>query len=174
MKVVAQRGSFARDILLSQKAHSKPVDMILRMYLLETVDGLLYNAERLSNGHRHPDLPREYLVTSWMENERSDEDSTGKNLVDLHIGEEIKGDFEWIYPKLSESKIDDDHVIDMIDYYFCESRLDWFLHCEEHIVKYADAVIHAMQHSQGIDIRYLDLDQLNTPERTKLFEGWDA
>lgn len=172
MKVVAQRGSFARDILLSQKAHSKPVDTILRMYLLEAVDGLLYNAERLSNGHRHPDLPREYLVTSWIENEGGNAKSPGKKETSLHAGEEIKGDFEWIYSQLSNSEIREDHVIDMIDYYFSESRLDWFLHCEEHIVKYAGAVIHALQHSQGIDIRYLDLDQLNTPERTKLFDGW--
>ena len=173
MKVVAQRGLFARDILLSQEDHSKPEDSILRMYLLEAVDGLLYHAERLSNGYRFSDIPREYLYMSWFKNEVDGEYPKFKSLVDLHIWEEAKGDFELLYTKLPEAEMDDEFVIDMIDYYFSKSRLDWFLHCEEHIVKYADVVIHALHQSQGIDIRYLDLDRLSTPERTKLFEGWD-
>ena len=182
LEIVAQRGQFAREILVSQMDNSKPIDSVLRMYILEAVDGLLFNTELLSNGYRSPELPRKFLLRSFLENrgvdisqvlDRSDnEDSDKRQVKTADDVVKIEGDFFGIYAQLSKLRFSQENVHDMLDYFFNEDDLAWFRKCDEHITKYADVVIRGLQESREIDNRYLDLELLNIPMQTNLFVGW--
>lgn len=179
MEAVARRGLFARDVLISQMEYSSPVDTILRLYLLEYIDEVVSGAGKLSNGYKIPGLPPQYLLTAFCEdreeNSKAVQERKGaaewyhsKQEVSLDAGGDLSDDFDYLYSQLSLLTFTDEDAADMLDYVFRSSKLNWYLHIDDHIHKYAEAISDGLNRKENIDERHFDLENLFAPYRMKL------
>lgn len=179
VETVSRRGLFARDVLKSQMEHSSPVDTILRLYLLECIDEVVSGAGKLSNGYQMPGLPHQYLLTAFCEdreqsnrtvqegNESAEWDNSSQE-VSLDEGGDLSDDFDYLYSQLSLLTFTDEDAADMLDYFFCAGKLNWYLHMDEHIHKYAEAISDGMNRKENIDERHFELENLFAPYRMEL------
>ena len=161
--------------------YCSPVDTILRLYLLEYIDEIVSSASQLSNGYKTPGLPPLYLLTGFCEdreeNSKAVQERKGaaewyhsKQEVSLDAGGDLSDDFDYLYSQLSLLTFTDEDAADMLDYVFRSSKLNWYLHIDDHIHKYAEAISDGMNRKENIDERHFDLENLFAPYRMDLFE----
>lgn len=181
LEIVSRRGLLAKNILASQVSHTSPVDTILRLYLLQAIDGVVSNAALLSNGYEIADLPRSFLLTAFNEDQGIDpaeimckrdsdcrEKQKKKVLLDSEI--EITEDFDYLYAQLLALSFTMEDVKEMLDYFFDADGLSWYLKSGEYIQQYIEAIMEGFNQKRNIDERHFDLKKLFAPHRMNLFE----
>ena len=193
LEVMAKRGLFAGAILESQKAHSKPIDTVLRLYVLNEIDEVVFRSEQMSNSERSPALPRNYLLSSFRMNDAVPleyqlvPDYMEKRMFDIPEGalEEpfvIGDDFDLLYAQLSKTKFTHEDIDNILDYFFDAEQLKWYADCLESTEKYISEVINAIRKFvdsvkadkpiyENINERYLDLGNLYAPMKMKIFDN---
>lgn len=182
MEAMARRTLFLRDILESQKTHCSPIDTILRLYILNAIDRSPFTAECFSNSFRDDNLPGDFLLTSYLKyngepleikitkGEQGTENQEQKNDVSLEEPVEISDDFSWLYGQLCQLTFTPEDVDDILEYFFHESSLKWYLDCDKHIHKFAEAVLRGLKDFENINEKYFDTLRLSAPQTTKVFE----
>ena len=176
MEAVAQRGLFARWILESQTAYCSPIDSLLQMYLLESIDRIVSSAAKLSDCEKIPDLPESYLLTAFCEDdvELDENESCGraarKRRVPLVSEDEISDDLDYLYSQLSQLTFTGDDISRILDCFFDEKKLEWYQDTRAHVYQYAEAIVNGLDRGENIDERHFDLENLFAPYRMKLFE----
>lgn len=180
LETMAQRALFVKDILESQKDNSPPIDTVLRLYVLNAMYGIMFTSECLSNGFRNNDLPGKYLLTSFREHNGILIDwaiksgykpkKVAEKEISLDDSVEISDDFLWLYGQLRKLTFMPEDVKDLLEYFFQENRLQWYLDCDEKIRKYAEAVLRGLRDFENINEKYFNLFLLSAPLQTKLFD----
>lgn len=186
METMAKRALLIRNILESQKGNCPPIDTVLRLYILNAIDGVVSASECMSNSVRNNDIPGEYLLTNYLESfsdllvrqikedrkgvTRNSEETQGTE-VSLDEPVEISDDFPLLYEQLSKLRFTQDDVEDMLDYFFQDNRLRWYLACDKHIRKYAEAVIRGLKDFENINEKHFNLECLWAPMRINLVDS---
>ena len=181
LKTMAQRAMFAQDILLSQIQSGPPIDTLLRLYLLNEIDRVVFYSEYLSNDGRHIHLPQEYLLTSFWENRGIPIENIfspneiqklvrTKRKVSLAKEEPISDEYTFLYEQLSKLQIEDEDIEEMLDYFFAPSKLAWYQKLEDEVIKFADVVIEGLRKCENIDERHNDWDNFLTLRLMQIFE----
>ena len=181
LKTMAQRAMFAQDILLSQIQSGPPIDTLLRLYLLNEIDRVVFYSEYLSNDGRHNHLTQEYLLTSFWENRGIPIENIfspneiqklvrTKRKVSLAKEEPISDEYTFLYEQLSKLQIEDEDIEEMLDYFFAPSKLAWYQKLEDEVIKFADVVIEGLRKCENIDERHNDWDNFLTLRLMQIFE----
>ena len=181
LKTMAQRAMFAQDILLSQIQSGPPIDTLLRLYLLNEIDRVVFYSEYLSNDGRHNHLPQEYLLTTFWENRRIpienifspielEKQVRIKRKVSLVKEEPISDDYKFLYEQLSKLKIKKENMEEMLDYFFISRNLAWYQKLEDEVIKFADVVIEGLRKFENIDERHNDWGNFLTLRLMQIFE----
>lgn len=181
LKTMAQRAMFAKGILESQMKDHRPIDTLLRLYLLNEIDHVVFYSEYLSNDGRHNDLPREYLLTSFWESRGIPIDNIFspielekqvriKRKVSLVKEEPISDDYKFLYEQLSKLKIKNEDMKEMLDYFFISRNLAWYQKLEDEVIKFADVVIEGLRKFENIDERHNDWGNFLTLRLMQIFE----
>lgn len=181
LEIVSRRGLLAKNILASQVSHTSPVDTILRLYLLQAIDGVVSNAALLSNGYEIADLPRSFLLTAFNEDQgidpveimcKRDSDCREKQkkrvLLDSEI--ELTEDFDYLYAQLLALSFTMEDVKEMLDYHFDSDKLEWYSQSGQHVQKYVEAILSAFGQKKNINESDFELELLATPYRLELFD----
>lgn len=69
MEAMARRGLLVRAVLKSQLDNSKPIDSVLRLYVLDAIDKVVFRSEQMSKHERSSELPETYLLSSFRMND---------------------------------------------------------------------------------------------------------
>ena len=192
LEEMAKRGLLVREVLESQQDHSKPIDSVLRLYVLNAIDEVVFRSEQMSNRERSAELPETYLLSSFRMNAPipieylRDPDYLEKCKFDIPEGalEEklaISNDFSNLYAELSKTTFKHADIECMLDYFFDTEELKWYADCTKSVFQYISTVTSAIQKFvdsvnagepayENINERYLDTGHLFTPMHMHMFD----
>ena len=170
LKTMAKRAMFARNILESQMKYSKPAEILLRLYVLDAIDGVVGFSELLSNGCRDEEVPKCDLLTSFLKNNEISADVMyspvkRKKLlkmvrtVSLEQEQDLSNDGAVLYEELAKLKLADLDMDDVLDYFFDPYKLNWYQNFEEELFRYAEAVAAGLRRGENIDERYFRFER---------------
>ena len=193
IEAMAKRGLLVRTVLESQQDHSKPIDSVLRLYVLNAIDEVVFRSEQMSNRGRSSVFPKTYFLSSFRMNipipieYLNDSDYLKKRKFDIPEGAleeklDISNDFSYLYAQLSKTTFKQADIEYMLDYFFDPEQLKWYTDCTQSVSQYISTVTRAIQKFvdsvnadepayENINERYLDSEHLFTPLRMRMFDN---